>query len=116
MPANYISKVASRGAASVWAEAWKADGKKIGFTNGCFDLLHPGHIQLLHEAKELGNRLVVGFNANISVFRLKGNIRAIPLLENYFYQRDFKREPVELVTVDQVFYTITEHIEHFYEK
>ena len=74
---NYISKVASRGAASVQIEAWKAGGNKIVFTNGCFDLLHPGHIHLLHKAKELGNRLVVGLNADISVSRLKGSNRPI---------------------------------------
>lgn len=74
---NYISKVASRGAASVQVEAWKAAGNKIVFTNGCFDLLHPGHIHLLHKAKELGNRLVVGLNADVSVSRLKGPNRPI---------------------------------------
>jgi D-beta-D-heptose 7-phosphate kinase/D-beta-D-heptose 1-phosphate adenosyltransferase len=74
---NYISKVASRGAASVQVEAWKAARDKIVFTNGCFDLLHPGHIHLLHKAKELGDRLVVGLNADISVSRLKGSNRPI---------------------------------------
>lgn len=74
---NFISKVASRGAASVQVAAWKASGQKVVFTNGCFDLLHPGHIQLLNRAKELGHRLVVGLNADVSVTRLKGPTRPI---------------------------------------
>ena len=47
------------------------------FTNGCFDLLHPGHIHLLNKAKDLGKRLVVGLNADASVRRLKGPTRPI---------------------------------------
>jgi rfaE bifunctional protein nucleotidyltransferase chain/domain len=58
-------------------ESWKAAGNKIVFTNGCFDLLHPGHIHLLNQAKELGNRLVVGLNSDSSVSRLKGPGRPI---------------------------------------
>ena len=44
----------------------------VVFTNGCFDLLHPGHIDLLKRAKELGTRLVVGINSDASVRRIKG--------------------------------------------
>ncbi|MCU0590339.1 MAG: adenylyltransferase/cytidyltransferase family protein, partial [Desulfobacterales bacterium] len=47
------------------------------FTNGCFDLLHPGHLHLLQQAKNLGQRLVVGLNADLSVKRLKGPARPI---------------------------------------
>lgn len=54
-------------------------GEKIVFTNGCFDLLHLGHIKLLHEAKSMGNILVVGLNTDESVKRLKGPSR--PCLE-----------------------------------
>lgn len=74
---NYIKKVTSLSAASVQVEAWKANGGKVVFTNGCFDLLHPGHIQLLNHSKELGDRLVVGLNADTSVRRLKGSSRPI---------------------------------------
>jgi rfaE bifunctional protein nucleotidyltransferase chain/domain len=56
---------------------WQAIGEKIVFTNGCFDLLHFGHIHYLAEAKDLGNRLVVGINASASVSRLKGPTRPI---------------------------------------
>lgn len=52
-------------------------GKKIVFTNGCFDLLHIGHIKYLKEAKSKGNFLVVGINADESVKRLKGPTRPI---------------------------------------
>ena len=51
---------------------WRAAGQKIVFANGCFDLLHPGHIHLLREAARNGDRLVVGLNGDASVRRLKG--------------------------------------------
>lgn len=57
--------------------SWQASGKTVVFTNGCFDLLHPGHIHILHEARALGDRLVVGLNSDISVRRLKGASRPI---------------------------------------
>jgi len=55
----------------------KNDSKKIVFTNGCFDLLHPGHITYLKEAKKLGDRLIVALNTDNSVRRLKGSKRPI---------------------------------------
>lgn len=57
--------------------AWKRRGLKIGFTNGCFDLLHPGHIALLAQAKAECDRLIVGLNSDASVKRLKGSERPI---------------------------------------
>ncbi len=51
--------------------------KKIVFTNGCFDILHPGHVAYLNEAKSLGDTLVVGLNSDESVRRLKGNDRPV---------------------------------------
>ena len=51
---------------------WKESGEKIVFTNGCFDILHAGHIHLLKEAKNLGNRLLIGLNSDQSVRNLKG--------------------------------------------
>ncbi len=59
-------------------ETWRSRGKRVVFTNGCFDLLHPGHIAYLTEAKALGDVLVVGLNSDASVRRLKGPKR--PLL------------------------------------
>lgn len=58
-------------------EGWKADGKTIVFSNGCFDLLHPGHIDYLSKARALGDRLVIGLNDDDSISRLKGPSRPI---------------------------------------
>lgn len=55
----------------------RRQGKRVVFTNGCFDLLHPGHIYLLSQAKPLGDVLVVGVNSDASVKRLKGAQRPI---------------------------------------
>ncbi|MEE2745572.1 MAG: D-glycero-beta-D-manno-heptose-7-phosphate kinase [Pseudomonadota bacterium] len=59
------------------AEMWVSEGKLIGFTNGCFDLLHPGHIATLNEAKNFCDKLVVGVNSDKSIRELKGNSRPI---------------------------------------
>ena len=59
--------------------AERARGKKVVFTNGCFDLLHVGHVKYLQKARELGDLLVVGLNSDASVRRLKGERR--PLIE-----------------------------------
>jgi rfaE bifunctional protein nucleotidyltransferase chain/domain len=57
--------------------AWKAQGQTIVFTNGCFDILHYGHIHYLAEARDLGDKLIIGLNSKASVQRLKGNHRPI---------------------------------------
>ncbi len=56
---------------------WRFLGQKIVFTNGCFDLIHPGHLQYLAEARSLGHRLIVGLNSDASTQRLKGENRPI---------------------------------------
>jgi rfaE bifunctional protein nucleotidyltransferase chain/domain len=56
---------------------WQAAGDKLVFTNGCFDILHLGHIDYLNRAADLGNHLVVGVNTDASVSRLKGPNRPI---------------------------------------
>jgi rfaE bifunctional protein nucleotidyltransferase chain/domain len=58
-------------------ETWKTGGKKIVFTNGCFDLLHAGHIAYLSEAADLGDLLIVGLNSDSSVQVLKGPTRPV---------------------------------------
>jgi D-beta-D-heptose 7-phosphate kinase/D-beta-D-heptose 1-phosphate adenosyltransferase len=58
-------------------ERWRARGLKIGFTNGCFDILHPGHISLIREARHHCDRLIVGLNSDASVKRLKGPERPV---------------------------------------
>ena len=55
----------------------KAEGKTLVFTNGCFDLLHPGHIRYLEKARALGDALIVGLNSDRSVKQLKGPARPI---------------------------------------
>ena len=61
---------------------WKEAGCAIVFTNGCFDIIHRGHIELLSAAKEKGDRLVVGLNGDQSVKRLKGNDRPLQPVED----------------------------------
>ena len=58
-------------------EEWRRKGETIVFTNGCFDLLHPGHISLIRQSAAQGDRLVVGLNSDASVRRLKGPTRPI---------------------------------------
>ncbi|MDX2178745.1 MAG: adenylyltransferase/cytidyltransferase family protein [Bryobacteraceae bacterium] len=54
---------------------WKAEGEKVVFTNGCYDILHPGHIRLLEAARSLGDRLILALNTDASVQRIKGPMR-----------------------------------------
>lgn len=63
------------------SDAWREAGLTIVFTNGCFDLLHPGHIRYLREASGYGDLLVIGINTDSSVTRLKGPGRPILKLE-----------------------------------
>jgi len=56
---------------------WKRSNEVIVFTNGCFDILHPGHLTYLQEARSLGSKLIIGLNDNDSVRRLKGEKRPI---------------------------------------
>jgi rfaE bifunctional protein nucleotidyltransferase chain/domain len=63
-------KIVSRGAAARWLKKLQAQEKRVVFTNGCFDLLHPGHIAYLEQARSLGEALVVGLNTDDSARRL----------------------------------------------
>jgi rfaE bifunctional protein nucleotidyltransferase chain/domain len=56
---------------------WKQSGKTVVFTNGCYDLLHPGHIRLLEQARSLGDILILALNSDDSVRRLKGPSRPL---------------------------------------
>ncbi len=58
-------------------KAWQQEGKKVVFTNGVFDLLHIGHITYLAKASELGDKLIIGLNADSSVKRIKGQDRPV---------------------------------------
>lgn len=71
------AKVLGREAALDRIAGWRRKGLRIGFTNGCFDLLHPGHVALLSQARAAVDRLVVGLNSDASVARLKGPGRPV---------------------------------------
>jgi len=72
--------------------------KKIVFTNGCFDIVHVGHVQMLIEAKKQGDYLIVGLNSDASVKRLKGNSRPINReLDRKFLLENLK--PVDEVVI-----------------
>ena len=71
------SKIKSRTEASELIRQWRADGLSVVFTNGCFDILHLGHVDYLERAKALGDRLVVALNTDQSVQRLKGPERPV---------------------------------------
>jgi GDP-L-fucose synthase len=58
-------------------KAWRADGLRVGFTNGCFDIPHPGHVSLMRQARAACDRLVVGLNSDASVRKLKGPNRPV---------------------------------------
>ena len=71
------ARLATRADAAQYADALRAAGKTVVFTNGVFDLLHPGHIRYLQQARSLGDALMVGVNADASVRRNKGAGRPI---------------------------------------
>jgi len=77
-------------------EEWHLQGKRIVFTNGCFDLLHPGHIDYLQKSRTLGDVLIIGLNDDDSVRRLKGPTRPInPLPDRTIMLTALK--PVDMV-------------------
>lgn len=76
--------------------AWRAAGQKIVFTNGCFDLLHAGHVTYLEGARNLGDRLIVGLNTDRSVSALKGPTRPV------IHEADRARVMAALESVDAV--------------
>ena len=95
-------------------EEWRRTGRKVVFTNGCYDILHPGHIRLLESARSLGDILILALNTDASVQRLKGPTRPlIPERERAelaasleavdavtFFDEDTPRELIALVLPD----------------
>lgn len=69
--------ILNRDDAKAYVEILKKCGKKTVFTNGCFDILHRGHITYLEKAKNLGDMLIVGLNSDSSVKKLKGETRPV---------------------------------------
>ena len=70
-------KILSRRAAATAAASARRRGERVVFTNGCFDLLHLGHVRSLEQARRLGDQLIVGVNSDASVRRLKGAARPL---------------------------------------
>lgn len=70
-------KIKSLADATLQVKSWQSQGKKVVFTNGCFDLLHLGHVDYLENARSLGDRLVIGLNTDDSVSRFKGPERPL---------------------------------------
>lgn len=76
-PSRVREKYKSAAELEATLQRLRAEGKRIVFTNGCFDLLHPGHVHLLRAAKQAGDVLVVAINTDASVKRLKGEGRPV---------------------------------------
>jgi len=74
---NFRDKIIAWDDLPKWRTQLRASGKKLVVTNGCFDILHPGHIRSLEQARELGDALVVGLNSDASVRQLKGEGRPV---------------------------------------
>ena len=90
-------KVVSLEAAAAAAKTARREGKRVVFTNGCFDLIHAGHVQCLQAARESGDFLIVGLNSDQSIRRLKGEGRPI------FPQEDRAELIAGMQAVDRVF-------------
>ena len=72
-----MDKLLTREALVETRARWKQEGKKVVFTNGCYDILHPGHMRLLEQARSLGDLLILALNSDASVERLKGPSRPL---------------------------------------
>ena len=93
---GYVARIYSREELLDRRRQWKAEGKSVVFTNGCYDLLHPGHIRLLEQARSLGDVLILALNSDASVRRAKGPSR--PLMP----EQDRARVAGALEAVDAV--------------
>jgi len=91
-------RIKSRDALEETLKRLKAEGKKIVFTNGCFDILHLGHVKYLEKAKSFGDVLIVGLNSDVSVRRLKGSERPVNPEEDRAYLLA-ALEAVDFVTI-----------------
>ncbi|HOL73822.1 MAG TPA: adenylyltransferase/cytidyltransferase family protein [Bryobacteraceae bacterium] len=70
-----MGRIYTREELAVARENWRREGKTVVFTNGCYDILHPGHIRLLERARSMGDVLILALNTDASVARLKGPTR-----------------------------------------
>jgi rfaE bifunctional protein nucleotidyltransferase chain/domain len=95
-PRAATKKILAPAAAARWARSLQKKGKRVVFTNGCFDLLHAGHVAYLEEARKLGDALVVALNGDASTRKLKGPGRPLNKL------KDRARVMAALESVDAV--------------
>jgi D-glycero-beta-D-manno-heptose 1-phosphate adenylyltransferase len=109
-----MSQLYSRADLVLQRQVWKLAGQRVVFTNGCYDILHPGHIRLLEAARSLGDVLILALNTDASVQRLKGPSRPILSQEQRaaiatqldavdavtFFDEDTPRELISLVLPD----------------
>ena len=109
-----MSHLYSRPALVEQRAQWRRQGKRVVFTNGCYDILHPGHIRLLEAARSLGDILILALNTDASVQRLKGSSRPILSQDDRaaaalglaavdavtFFDEDTPRELIALVLPD----------------
>lgn len=72
-----MQKIMPLSVAAAQVDQWRREGKKVGFTNGCFDLVHRGHLSLLNTCKQYCDKLILGLNSDASVKRLKGPTRPV---------------------------------------
>ena len=93
---DFSRKILSWREAQTLVTKWRSKNETIVFTNGCFDILHTGHITYLEKAKKLGNRLIIGLNTDNSIQRLKGPLRPI------FNETDRAKLLASLESVDMV--------------
>ncbi len=91
-----MSRLYTREALVEQREKWRAEDRKVVFTNGCYDVLHPGHVRLLERARSLGDVLVLALNTDESVRRLKGPSRP------FFHQGERAELALRLEAVNAV--------------
>jgi rfaE bifunctional protein nucleotidyltransferase chain/domain len=91
-----VGIVIEREALRVSVINWRKQKKVIVFTNGCFDILHRGHVEYLNKAKELGDILILGLNSDASIRRLKGPERPVVLEDDRAFMLS------QLISVDAV--------------
>ncbi len=77
IPREASGKITDLAEAALCIADWTAQKRKVVFTNGCFDILHQGHVRYLAQARALGDALVVGLNSDVSIRRIKGDKRPI---------------------------------------
>jgi rfaE bifunctional protein nucleotidyltransferase chain/domain len=92
------SKIATLDELALLRRTWAAEGKTVVWTNGCFDLVHAGHVRSLRDAKALGDILVVGINSDASVRAIKGSARPI-IPQDDRAELIAALEPVDYVTI-----------------